>query len=63
MGFVEATRKEICAHENDKHWNLVISRELNEKNTIMQIWSFNKKRYPYLRLIKKKVSLCAHGGM
>ena len=31
MGFVEAIRKEICANEIDKKYNLVIRRELNSK--------------------------------
>ena len=59
MEFVEATRKEIGAQENDKQWNLVIIRELNGKNTIMYIWSFSRKRYPYGRIIKK-YHLCDH---
>ena len=37
LEFVEARRKEICAHEIDKHWNLVIRRELNGEKTIMSI--------------------------
>ena len=54
MDFVEATRKEIGAHENDKEWKLVRRRSLNVKNTIMYIWSFKINRYPYGRLIKPK---------
>ena len=56
-------RKEICANENDKYWNLPIIIELNGKNTIISIWYFNRKRYLYGRLIKHKPHLCANGGM
>ena len=52
---MEATRKEIIAHEMDKNWTLVIRKELNGKNTIMSIWYFNRKRYPDGKLIKHKV--------
>ena len=63
MDFVEATRKEIGAHEIDKHWNLVRIIKLNGKKNIMSIWSFKKKRNPDGRLIKHKACLCAHGGI
>ena len=60
---MEAKRKEICAHEIDNHWTLVIKIELNDIKTIMSIWHFNGNRYPYGRLIKQKSCLCAQGGM
>ena len=37
MDSVEEIRKEIGAHENYKHWNLVKIIELNGNNTIMSI--------------------------
>ena len=43
LEFVEAIRKEICSHEIDKYWTLVIRRELNGKKTIISIWSFKIK--------------------
>ena len=61
--FVEETRKEIGDHDIDKHWNLVIIRELNGERTIMSIWSFKRRRDPDVRLIKHKAHLCAHGSM
>ena len=63
LDFVGATRKKIGAHEIDKYWNLVRRRELNRKNTIITIWSFNRNKALYGRLIKHKPRLCAHGGM
>ena len=63
LGFVNAMRKEIGAHEIDKHWNLVRIRELNGKKNIMSIWSFKRKIDSYGRLIKQKARLCTHGGM
>ena len=41
---MEETRKEIGAYEIEKHWTLVIRRELNEKNNIMYIWPFKIKK-------------------
>ena len=63
LGFVEETRKEICAYEIENYWNLGRRRELNGKNTTIYIWYFKRKRYPDGRLIKNKACLCAHGGM
>ena len=60
---MEAVRKKIGAHEIDKHWNLVIRREVNGKNRIVSILSFNRNRAPDGRLIKNKYRLCEHGGM
>ena len=37
MEYLEKTSKEISAHENDKHWNLVRRRELNGNKSIMYI--------------------------
>ena len=63
LDFMEAKRKEICAHEIDNHWTLVIKIELNDIKTIMSIWHFNGNRYPYGRLIKQKTRLYAHRGI
>ena len=60
---MDSTRKEIGAHEIDKHQNIVIIRELNGKNTIMPICYFRRKMAPDGRLIKHKSRLCAHGGI
>ena len=57
LHFVEAMRKEIGSHENDKHYTLVIRRELNGNKTIMSVWSFKRKRYPYGGVIKHKARL------
>ena len=37
LNFVEAKKKEIFPHENDKNWNLFRRRELNGKKTTMSI--------------------------
>ena len=50
-------RKEIDAHENDKHWHLVRRRKLNRKKTIMYKCYFKRNRAPYGRLIKHKACL------
>ena len=56
-------RKEIGYNKNYSHWNLIRRIELNEKNTIIYILSFKRKRSPYGRIIKHKACLCSHGGM
>ena len=61
--FVEATRRVICDHGIDKHWNLVRRRDLSGKKTIMSICFFKIRRSPDDSIIKKKFCLCAHGGM
>ena len=63
LDFVETMRKEIGSNEIDKHWTLVIRRELNGENAIMSIWSFKINRDPDWRLIKHKSRLCAHEDM
>ena len=55
--------KEICVYEIDKHCNIVRSRELNGKKTIMYIWYFNINRDPDGMAIKHKSRPWAHGGM
>ena len=62
---MEAMRREIDAHENDKHWPLVRRRKLNGKKTIMYKCSFKRNRAPYGRLIKHKARLrpCMHAEM
>ena len=63
LDFVEATRKEIGAHENYRHWTLVRRRELYGKKTTISIWYFKRKRAPDGILVKHKSRLCSHGGM
>ena len=52
---MEATRKEIAADGNYRHFNLVRRRQLDGK--------IPPKRAPDGRLIKNKFILCPHGGM
>ena len=63
LDLVEATRKEIDAHEEDNRWTLVRRRYLYGKNKIMSIWYFKRKRAPYGIVIKHKSRICDHKGM
>ena len=60
---MEASRKEIGAHEDDKDCDLVIRRELNGNKTIMSICYFKRERSPDGILINQKSFLCAYGVM
>lgn len=61
--FVVAMPDEIKAHEDNDHWEVVPRSEVGSHKTILAIWSFKRKRYPYGTLNKHKARLCAHGGM
>ena len=62
--FVEAMTKEVQTHESRDHWTPGLRSDLTlKKKTIFSIWSFKRKRFPDVRLLKHKACLCAHGGI
>ena len=69
--FVLATIKYFESHEAISHWKLIKKSEVNNKHknkygklkTILSIWYFKRKRFPYRNLMKHNVILCAHGVM
>ncbi len=62
--FVKAMIHEVDNHKSRAHWTLTKRCELPlGTKTIMSIWSFKRKHYPYGSLNKHKAHLCAHGGM
>ena len=63
LDLMEATRKDIVAHEDNQNWTLGSRRYLNVENTIMSICYFIRKRDPYGRLVKQKYCLCDLVGM
>ena len=55
--------KEIEVHEKRKHWALMNRNDMpTGAKTIIEIWSFKRKRYPDGSLNKNKARLCDHGG-
>ena len=60
--FILSMSKEVESHEARSHWTLTKKRYGNIK-TILSIWHFKCKRFPYRRLIKYKARICAHEGM
>ena len=62
--FLTAMEVEIFAHEERDHWEIVPCSEMpQDMKTIMEIWSFKRRRHPDGTLNKHKARLCAHGGM
>ena len=69
--FVLAIIKEVQAHEVKSHCTLMNNIEINNNNknkygklkTILSIWSFKRKRSPYVILTKQKYRLYAYGVM
>ena len=61
--FFQAMLEEIEFHKKRDQWTLMERKDLppGAKN-IMDIWSFNRKRYPDGSINKHKSRLCAHGG-
>ena len=62
--FVTAMQKEISDHEQHKHWKLVHQSETKGAKTIMEIWSFRRKRDNIMvKVTKYKARICVHSGM
>ena len=61
--FISAMMKELNDHTVNKHWKLILRKEIGDAPTIKAIWSFKRKRRPDGSLLKHKARLCAHGGM
>ena len=70
--FITAILKEIDHHESQDHWTLMRRKDIPPKclnlttrkaDIIMSIWSFKRKRFTDVQLMKYKARLCAHGGM
>ena len=62
--FIKSMVKEVNDHESRNHWTLVKRNEMPPgTKTIVNIWSFKRKRFPDGTLNKHKARLCAHGGM
>ena len=69
--FIICMIKEVEEHEAISHWTLTKKGEVNNKhknkygklNTILYIWSFNRKIFPNGILTRHKPRLCAYGGM
>ena len=60
----------VNSHEDREHLILTKRKEVSMEHyvngwisTIMAIWPFKRKGFPYGRLLKHKVILCAHVGM
>ena len=63
LDFVEAMMKEVSVHESRNHWSLIRCSSLPpDIKKIMSIWSFKRKRFPDVCLMKHKERLCTHGG-
>ncbi len=61
--FFEAIEIKISNHENRRHWDLMLRKDLPlGAKTIMAIWLFKCKQFPNGMLNKRKAWLCAHGG-
>jgi hypothetical protein len=61
--FFEAMEIKISDHENHRHWDLMLQKDLPlGAKTNMAIWSFKSKQFPDGTLNKHKAQLCAHGG-
>ncbi len=61
--FFEAMEIELDDHESQKHWALMLRKDLPiESKTIMAIWLFKQKRFPDSTLNKHRACLCARGG-
>ena len=60
---------EVEIHESRSHWTLMKNSEVKHKHqnkygnlkTILSIWFFKNKRFPYVKLMKHKSRLYAHG--
>ena len=69
--FILAVIKEVGANVARNHWILMKDSEINNKRknkyakfkTILSIWSFKLKIFPYGILMKHRDTLCSHGGM
>ena len=62
--FIAAMQKEIAAHEERGHWEVVSRSSIPlHTRTIQAIWAFKRKRFPDGTINKHKARLCAHGGM
>ena len=62
--FIMAMQKEISDHEKRKHWKLFHRSETKGAKTIMEIWSFRRKRDNIIGKMKKyKARIYAHVGM
>ena len=62
--FVKEMTKEVQAHGSRDHWTPVLRSDLpSNKNTVLSICSFKRKRFPDGRLLKRKARLCAHGDI
>ena len=69
--FILATIKEVKEHKPRSYWKLMKNSEVNNKHknkyvnlkTILSMWYFKCKIFPYGGLMKYKSRLCAHGGI
>ena len=62
--FIEAMIKEVTAHTEKGHWEVVRKATVPWGNKpILAVWSMKRKRDPAGDIIKWKARLCAHGGM
>ena len=60
--FIHAMIKEADGHDSRNHWNVVPRWEKSpDVKTILDIWAFKRKRFPYGRINKHKARICAHG--
>ena len=63
--------KEVECHKTQNHWEILKKIEFYNKhcntngkiNTVLYIWSFKFKRFPYGCIIIHKSLIFAHGGM
>ena len=68
---IPAIIKYVEAHEATSHLTLMKKSEVNHKHknkygklkTILYIWYFKHKRFPYGRLMKHKDIMCSDGGI
>ena len=61
---IKAMMIELGDHESRNHWTVINRSDMPPGvKTILAIWSFKRKRFPYGRIMKHRVRLCTHGGM
>ena len=69
--FILVMIKKFESHEEIIHLKIIKKSEVNNKHknkdgklkTILSVWSFKRKRFPYGILIKHTSRLCLHGLM
>lgn len=62
--YIEVMVKEVKDHEERQHWDLIWHCDMpSNKNTILSVWSFKRKRTPDGTVEKWKARLCCRGGI